>query len=154
MDVDDHEQLSYPPRASLTKQPVGGKWEMAWKGRVISVAPPGIFKMTSSQGSKILFYCWKLKKGAARVTQLRGEVTYLLINKVAQACKLESENQGVLVFCAGSSWPWGSYSLAVNFASCHSLCSLVTVSGWALFRSCKFNKGTMKRWEYKLKTCN
>lgn len=33
------------------------------------------------------------------MTQLRGEVTYLLVNKVAseRACKLESENQGVLV---------------------------------------------------------
>ena len=60
MDVEDHKQLSYFPRAFPTNGYRGACiWEMIdvlENENYESVAPSGIFKMTTSQGSNILFY--------------------------------------------------------------------------------------------------
>ena len=63
------------------------------------------------------------------MAQLRGEVTYLLINKVAseRVCKLESENQGVLVLLRHG---WLTVTLAELLTGCEfSLMSLSVLTG-------------------------
>lgn len=70
MNMEDQEQLSYIPRAF---PPKACREVCMWEMRDVlenenyeSVAPSGIFKMTTSQGSNILFYFQKLERRSTK----------------------------------------------------------------------------------------
>ena len=70
MNMEDQEQLSYFPRAFPSK---ACREVCMWEMRDVlenenyeSVAPSGIFKMTTSQGSNILFYFQKSERRSTK----------------------------------------------------------------------------------------